>query len=306
MVGTMGRLVEGVWQPGALVATTGSYVRDAALLRDRVGTPAHPVAAGRYHLYAAAACPWAHRTLITRALRGLDDVVEVTLADPHLGEHGWQLAGGGYLHEVYTRSDPRYTGKATVPVLFDRETGTIVSNESRDIMRMFDVDFAPLARAPLVDTLAPPALLAEIDATLDALYPTYNNGVYRAGFASSQDAHAHAVRDVFAALVHWDAVLATRPFLCGDAITEADVALFTTSLRFDLVYYSHFKCNLRRLRDHANIWRVVRAMWAMPAIRATCDLESIKTHYYWSQDSINPSRIVPLGPDLLPDLGQSA
>jgi putative glutathione S-transferase len=306
MVTAMGRLVDGVWQPGALVSTTtGAYVRDAALLRGRVGTPEHPIAPGRYHLYAAYACPWAHRTLITRALRGLADVVGVTFADPHLGEHGWEIPGG-YLHEIYTRSDPHYTGKVTVPVLFDQVAGKIVANESRDIMRMFDLDFAPIARDPIVATLAPPHLLAEIDATLDALYPTYNNGVYRAGFARAQHAYEAAVRDVFAALAHWDAVLATRPFLCGDAMTEADVALFTTSLRFDLVYYSHFKCNLRRLRDHANVWRVVCAMWRVPAIRATCDLDSIKTHYYWSQDSINPSRIVPLGPDLLADLDQSA
>lgn len=297
----MGRLVDGVWQSGALVSAAPIYVRDAASRRGRVGTPDHPIEAGRYHLYAAYACPWAHRTLIARALRGLDEVVGVSFADPHLGDHGWELPEG-YLHAVYTRSDPHYTGKATVPVLFDRVTSTIVSNESRDIMRMFDVEFTPIARRPIVDTLAPAAAIAEIDATLDALYQPYNNGVYRAGFAMAQEAYEHAVRDVFAALAHWDAVLATRPFLCGDAMTEADVALFTTSLRFDLVYYAHFKCNLRRLRDHANIWRVVRAMWQVPAIRATCDLASIKTHYYWSQTSINPTRVVPVGPDLVAEL----
>jgi putative glutathione S-transferase len=163
-------------------------------------------------------------------------------------------------------------------------------------MRMLDVELAPLAASPVIDTLAPEPQRAEIDRVLDAIYAPINNGVYRAGFARTQDAYDAAVRELFAALAHWDGVLATRPFTCGDQVTEADIALFTTCLRFDLVYYAHFKCNVRRLRDHANLWRFTRRMYQLPGVRATCRLDEIKTHYYWSQDHVNPTRIVPAGP----------
>jgi putative glutathione S-transferase len=262
------------------------------------------VATGRYHLYAARACPWAHRTLITRALRGLEHAVGLTIVDPHFGENGWPfrpedpdpLGPSRFLREVYLRADAHYSGRVTVPVLWDRETRTIVNNESREIMRMLDVDFAPLAAAPLVATLAPPELCSDIDRTLDAIYAPINNGVYRAGFAKTQAAYDVAVAELFAALAHWDAQLADRPYLLGAQLTEADIALFTTCLRFDLVYYAHFKCNVKRLRDHANLWRFTRRIWQLPGVRATCFLDDIKTHYYWSQDNVNPTRIVPAGP----------
>lgn len=297
----MGQLVDGQWHTGWYTPSVkGAFDRPRTVFRDRVTEPTSQ----RFHLYVSRACPWAHRTLITRALRGLEHAIDVTIVDPHMGDQGWQfrtdapdpLGDGAYLRDVYLRADARYTGRVTVPILWDTERKTIVNNESREIMRMLDVDFAPLSQDAVTDTLAPAEQRADIDRVLDAIYDPINNGVYRAGFAGSQDAYEAAVRALFAALAHWDRELATRPFACGERMTEADIALFTTLLRFDLVYYSHFKCNLARLRDHANLWRFVRRMYAVPAIRATCDLDEIKAHYYWSQDNVNPTRIVPLGP----------
>jgi putative glutathione S-transferase len=197
---------------------------------------------------------------------------------------------------VYLRANPRYTGRVTVPVLWDRETSSIVNNESREVMRMLDVDFAALSRDPSMATLAPVELRPEIDRTLDAIYEPINNGVYRAGFAKSQQAYESAVAELFEALAHWDGVLSKQPFTCGERMTEADVALFTTCLRFDLVYYSHFKCNVKRLRDHDGVWSFTRRMYRDPQVRSTCFLDEIKTHYYFSQDNVNPTRIVPVGP----------
>jgi putative glutathione S-transferase len=303
----MGQLVDGTWHTGWYEPDKhGAFNRPATRFRDR---PAE-IVAGRYHLYAAWACPWAHRTLITRSLRGLTDAISVTMVDPHMGDDGWAfrpddpdpIGGASLLRDVYVRADRGYTGRVTVPVLWDRQTRTIVNNESREVMRIFDVDFAPLAKDPHVATLAPPALIAEIDAVLDAIYAPINNGVYRAGFATSQAAYDGAVRELFAALARWEDVLAGQPYLCGDQMTEADIALFTTLLRFDLVYYAHFKCNLKRLRDLPSLWRFTRRMYQHPGIRPTCHLDDIKTHYYWSQPTVNPTRIVPIGPDLEPEL----
>jgi len=297
----MGQLVDGEWRSGPLASGSGGgFDRPASAFRNR----AVELEPGRYHLYVSLACPWAHRTLITRALRGLSHAISVTVVDPHMGEDGWPfrpedpdpVGGAHHLSEVYTRSDPRYTGKVTVPVLWDLRAGAIVNNESRDIMRMLDVDFAPLARDPVIASLAPEPLRARIDAILDAIYAPINNGVYRTGFASTQDAYAAACTELFRALAHWDDELSNRPFLCGAHLTAADIALFTTCLRFDLVYYSHFKCNVKRLRDHTNLWTFTRRMWSHPGIRPTCFLDEIKAHYYWSQDNVNPTRIVPLGP----------
>jgi len=221
-----------------------------------------------------------------------------------MGPDGWAFresdpdpAGPSkFLRDVYLRADPKFTGRVTVPVLWDTKTGTIVNNESREIMRMLDEGLAPLASHAPLATLAPHDLRPQIESVLDAIYAPINNGVYRAGFAASQTAYERAVTELFAQLAHWDAELLQRPYTCGQVMTEADVALFTTCLRFDLVYYSHFKCNVKRLRDHAGLWRFTRRMWQHPAIRRTCDLDEIKTHYYWSQENVNPTRIVPLGP----------
>jgi glutathionyl-hydroquinone reductase len=247
---------------------------------------------------------------MTRALRGLEDALSVTVVDPHMGRDGWPFAASDpdpigpsvFLRDVYTRAKADYSGRVTVPVLWDRIEQRIVNNESREVMRLLD-DWA-LATGT---SLAPPELRAEVDRVLDAIYAPINNGVYRAGFAHSQDAYAAAVTELFTALAHWDGVLADRPFVTGDAITEADIALFSTCLRFDLVYYAHFKCNAKRLRDHEHLWRFTRRMYQTPAIRATCHLDHIKTHYYWSQDNVNPTRIVPIGPsDYASDLDRPA
>jgi len=303
----MGQLVDGTWHTGWYEPDAhGAFQRPATRFRNR--PPA--ITAGRYHLYAAWACPWAHRTLITRSLRGLSDAISVTMVDPHMGDDGWMfrpdepdpIAGAFLLRDIYVRADRSYTGRVTVPVLWDRATHTIVNNESRDVMRIFDLDLAPLAQDPYEVTLAPPELIGSIDRVLDAIYAPINNGVYRAGFATSQAAYEAAVRELFAALAHWDAVLGEQPFLCGEQMTEADIALFTTLLRFDLVYYAHFKCNVKRLRDHRHLWRFTRQMYQHPGIRPTCQLDEIKTHYYWSQPTVNPTRIVPLGPLLAAEL----
>lgn len=304
----MGQLIDGKWQGTWYEPDEkGRFHRPKTRFRSQLrADPAseHPAVAGRYHLYVAYACPWAHRTLITRALRGLEDAISITRVDPHMGEHGWPfreqdpdpIGESRFLYDVYLRAKPDYSGRVTVPVLWDREKATIVNNESREIMRMLDTECEHLAKDPR--TLAPPALRAKIDETLDAIYEPINNGVYRAGFATKQGAYEDACRTLFTELARWERVLETQRFLCGDVLTEADVALFTTLLRFDLVYYAHFKCNLARLQDHPSLWGFVRDVYQLPGVRETCDLDDIKTHYYWSQDTVNPTRIVPLGPAL--------
>jgi glutathionyl-hydroquinone reductase len=303
----MGQLVDGVWKTGWYDPDAkGAFNRPAARFRGQ--PPA--IEPGRYHLYVSYACPWAQRTLITRSLRGLAHAISVTIVDPRMGDDGWRfrddepdpIGGAALLREVYLRANPTYTGRVTVPVLWDRAEHTIVNNESRELMRMLDVAFAPLARDPHVPTLLPDDLRAEVDQALDAIYAPINNGVYRCGFAATQHAYDEAVHELFDALAHWELVLATQPYLCGDRMTEADVAMFTTLLRFDLVYYSHFKTNLHALRELPNLWRFTRRMYQHPGIRPTCRLDQIKDHYYWSQPTVNPTRIVPAGPDLEPAL----
>jgi glutathionyl-hydroquinone reductase len=303
----MGHLVDGVWHTGWYEPDAqGAFRRPATRFRNRP----RDVAAGRYHLYASWACPWAHRAMIMRALRGLTGAIGATIVGPLMGDDGWPLRAedpdpigdARHLREVYLRADPKYTGRVTVPALWDRETHTILNNESRDLMRIFDIDLAALARDPMEPTLAPPELIGEIDRVLDAIYEPINNGVYRAGFAATQAAYDAAVTEVFTALAHWDAVLGDQPFVCGARMTEADIALFTTLLRFDVVYYAHFKCNVKRLRDHPNLWRFTRRLYQHPGIRPTCHLDDIKKHYYWSQPTVNPTRIVPQGPSLEAEL----
>ena len=298
----MGQLVDGVWRVGWYDPDDkGAFERPKTRFRGRVDPAA---TRGRYRLYASFACPWAHRALITRAVRGLEDAIPVTIVDPRMGDDGWAMQaddpdpeiGATLLREIYLATDPRYTGRVTVPVLWDREKRTIVNNESREVMRMLDVELGHLATNDV--TLAPPHLRAKIDETLDAIYAPINDGVYRAGFATKQGAYEDAVKKLFDALDHWNAMLGQHRFVCGDVFTEADVAMFTTLLRFDLVYYSHFKCNVRRLQDYPNLWGFVRDVYQMPAVRSTCRLDHIKVHYYWSQTTVNPHRIVPVGPTL--------
>ncbi len=266
---------------------------------------------GRYHLYVSTACPWSHRTLLVRSLRRLQDVIGISVTNPVWNEHGWCFDPGpgvipdsvNGVHEIiglYRKVDPAFAEEETVPVLWDQKLGTIVNNESRDIMRMLDHEFGALGNASV--DLCPPELAQDVDTAISKMYGPVNNGVYQSGFARSQAAYERAVRRLFEALDGWDALLGAQPFVCGDRLTEADLALFVTVLRFDLVYYSHFKCNLRRMADYPNLLGWLRLLYAMPEVRETCDLEGIKRHYYGSQRDLNPSGIVPLGPDYRAEL----
>jgi putative glutathione S-transferase len=309
----MGRLIEGRWTNETWRADErGRFLRDATSFRGRIsadGSSGFPAEAGRFHLYVSYACPWAHRTLIARSLLGLVEAISVSVVDPFMGEDGWFFSdgpgcvrdtvnGADHLWQVYAKADPRYTGRVTVPVLWDKERGTIVNNESREIVRMLGIardGFGPRGGAA---DLCPEPLRDAIDRTADALYAPVNNGVYRAGFATTQEAYDEAVTELFSALDGWEAALSRTRFLCGEALTEADVFLFTTLLRFDPVYHGHFKCNLRRVEDYPNLWGFVRDVYQTPGVAQTCRLDHIKQHYYRSHAHINPTRIVPRGPIL--------
>jgi putative glutathione S-transferase len=306
-----GRLQDGIWTQKTLWETSsdGSFQRQQSALRERLGSAALPADAGRYHLYVSYACPWAHRTLIVRALRGLQHAVGVSVVDPFMGDDGWafvadaavgdQLYGARYLRELYQRTDARFTGRVTVPLLWDRVRDRAVNNESREIIVDLDTVLAPALGAEAgraAASLYPEALRPAIDAAIDGFYPSVNNGVYRCGFAGTQAAYERAYGELFAALDGLEARLGERRFLCGDTLTLADVCLFTTLYRFDAVYYVHFKCSGRRIVDYPNLWGFVRDVYQTPGVAETCRLDHIKAHYYRSHPGINPSGIVPVGP----------
>jgi len=288
----------------------GRFRRPPTRFRDVVttdGSSRFSAAPGRYHLYVALSCPWAHRTMIVRALRRLEGVVSVSVVHPVMGDDGWrfdgiagatpdEVNGVTYLRELYLRARPDYTGRVTVPVLWDRETGTIVNNESREIIRMLDGAFDEWAGGDV--RLFPAAQRNEVEDMIDANYASVNDGVYRAGFAASQTAYDEAVDRLFARLDQLEALLATRRYLCGARLTAADVCLFTTLFRFDAIYYLAFKCNVRRLVDYPNLWGYTRDIYQTGPIAATCDLGHAKLHYYCSLPHLNPRGIVPRGPDL--------
>jgi glutathionyl-hydroquinone reductase len=302
----MGLLVEGVWRDEwyDTSASAGRFERPAALFRERIEAGGQfPPETGRYHLYVSWACPWAHRTLIYRKLKGLDDAIGVTYADPLMLENGWTIGEGAdpingarFLWQVYAKAAPRFTGRVTVPVLWDTVHRTIVNNESSEIIRMFD-DW-PGASGPV---FRPAELAAEIDALNDQIYPAINNGVYRAGFATAQAAYEEAFDRLFAILDILEHRLSSRAFLVGDRITEADWRLFTTLIRFDVVYHGHFKCNRSRLTDFPELWDYTRTLYQVPGVAETVWLDQVKTHYYGSHRQINPTGIVAKGPaiDLL-------
>jgi len=305
----MGMLVNGEWVQGdRKPGPKGEFVRNTTTYRNQItadGSSGFAPEPGRYHLYVSLACPWAHRALILRKLKGLEDAISLSIVDPYMAEMGWQFSEGPgcipdtvngrrYLHEVYRLADGDYTGRASVPVLWDKQRGTIVNNESREIVRMFDHAFAELSRG--TPDYCPPALRETVDATIDAIYQPINNGVYRCGFAKSQEAYDQAVGELFEALAHWEGVLARRRYLCGDVPTEADWCLFTTLVRFEPVYHYHFKCNVARLRDLPNLWNYTKELYQMPGVAETCDFDHIKQHYFRSHPSVNPYRIVPRGP----------
>ncbi|MEP9348099.1 glutathione S-transferase family protein [Xanthobacter sp. KR7-225] len=309
----MGLLVDGVWRDQwyDTKASGGRFERQAARFRNFVtadgapgptGEGGFPAEAGRYHLYVSLACPWAHRTLIVRALKGLEAAISVSVVEPFMGAEGWTFAtpdpllGKRRLHEVYTAADPAYSGRVTVPVLWDTARATIVSNESAEIIRMFNSAFAAVGAT--ARDLYPAPLRAEIDAVNAGVYPDVNNGVYRAGFATTQEAYEEAVGQLFRRLDGLEERLARQPFLAGDVVTEADVRLFTTLVRFDAVYVGHFKCNIRRIADYPALSAYLRALYQAPQIRPTVDFTHIKRHYYESHKTINPTGIVPVGPAL--------
>ena len=310
---------QGDWQPVQAVDAKGGFVRQVSTFRNWVTPDGAPgptgrggfkAEAGRYHLYVALICPWASRTLMARKLKGLDDVVSLSVVEPVLGLEGWTFAPAGgatpgatvdhvngatWMHDLYRKADPQVNGRATVPVLWDKATGTLVSNESADILRMFDTGFGDLASGP---ELRPAALASEIDALNDWIYPRLNNGVYRAGFATTQAAYDEAVVQVFEVLEALEARLSDgRDFLHGAAFTETDIRAFVTLVRFDTAYHGIFKCNLRRLADYPGLDRYLRRVLAVPGVRETVNLDHIKRGYY-SIKSLNPNGIVPKGPVL--------
>ena len=309
----MGMLIDGLWKdvPRDPRVTKGEFVRTESVFRDRVtadGSSTFRAEPGRYHLYVSYACPWAHRTIVFRALKGLEQAITLSAADPISEPDGWTFgeradtaAGGNdavrYLHEVYTRARPGYTGRVTVPTLWDREKRTIVNNESSEIIRMLNREFDAFATRELPD-MYPEALRSEIDRWNELIYPTLNNGVYRAGFATAQDRYEQAARGVFETFDKLEPHLARHRYLCGDRLTEADWRLFTTLVRFDTVYHFHFKCNLARLVDYPSLWAYTRDLYQYPGVAATVDFENIKKHYYGSQKRVNPAGIVALGPQL--------
>ena len=314
----MGRLVDGVWQDVwyDTKTTGGKFERAASRFRDWVTADGAPAPGrergfraepGRYHLYVSWACPWAHRTLIVRALKKLEGVISVSVVHHFMGENGWTflkedgatgdtLYGFDYLHQIYTKADPTYSGRVTVPVLWDRKEETIVNNESSEIIRMLNSAFDQWGDASL--DFYPQPLRAGIDALNDFVYPAINNGVYRAGFATKQGAYEEAFRELFSALDEIEARLSRQRYLAGDRLTEADWRLFTTLVRFDAVYYSHFKCNLRRIADYPNLSNYLRDLYQVPGVAGTVNMAHIKAHYYGSHRTINPTGIVPLGPEL--------
>ncbi len=314
----MGLLIDGQWhdQWYDTKSTGGKFVRKASAFRNWVTQDGSPGPSGeggfaaeesRYHLYVSLACPWAHRTLVFRKLKGLEDLIPVTVVDHFMGNQGWTMSGADgstidevnnatRLHEIYTRADPQYSGRVTVPVLWDKHGNTIVSNESSEIIRMFNSAFNHLTGNET--DYFPPALHEEIDAVNDDVYNNINNGVYKCGFATSQEAYDEAFHHLFDALSRMEERLEFNRYLLGDELTEADWRLFTTLVRFDAVYVGHFKCNKKRIADHPNLSNYLRELYQMEGIAETVNMDHIKKHYFGSHKTINPTGIVPNGPKL--------
>jgi len=310
----MGHLVHGVWVTRMAAAPDGAFHRAPTTLRNWVtpdgepgpsGVGGYKAEADRYHLYVSRACPWAHRTLIFRKLKKLETLISVSVVEPLMLEDGWEfsdalpdhLGHAKFLRDVYIAAAPDFTGRVTVPVLFDKKTGTIVNNESSEIIRMFNSAFDKVGGDASVD-FYPHARRHEIDALNAAVYDNVNNGVYKAGFAKTQAAYDKAVMALFDMLDALDDRLSTRRYLMGGHVTEADWRLFTTLVRFDAVYVTHFKCNLRRISDYRNLSGYLRELYQMPGIAGTVDLDATRRHYFLSHRTINPFGIIPIGPAL--------
>ncbi len=313
----MGQLIDGIWRDDnfQMHSSDGAFKRKSASFRNWItpdgragvtGESGFKAEAGRYHLYVSLACPWAHRTLIMRELKGLGDLISVDIVHPDMGEDGWEFAQSlprttgdslfhsAYLRDIYTRAKPDYTGRVTVPVLWDKETDAIVNNESSEIIRIFNRAFDGLTGN--TDDYWPKALRPEIETINDRIYETFNNGVYRAGFARTQEAYDAAAAALFETLDWLEDHLAQNRYLMGATVTEADWRLFPTLIRFDPVYHTHFKCNRKWIREYPDLWAYTRELYQWPGIAETVDLDHIQRHYYTSHESINPSRIIPINP----------
>ncbi len=314
----MGLLQEGQWvdQWYDTKSSGGRFVRTTPQFRHWItadgsagpsGDAGFQAEAGRYHLYVSLACPWAHRTLIYRTIKGLEEMIPISVVHWFMADKGWTFQSGDgvlpdtinnaeYMHQVYTAALPDYSGRVTVPVLWDKKTSTIVSNESPEIIRMFNTAFDAIGAK--AGDYYPEPLRAEIDEINDRIYNTVNNGVYKSGFATTQEAYEEAVVPLFETLDSLEKRLSSSRYLMGDTITEADWRLFTTLVRFDPVYVGHFKCNIRRISDYPNLSGYTRDLYQQPGIAQTVNMEHIKNHYYASHESINPSRVIPVGPEL--------
>ena len=314
----MGLLVDGQWvdQWYDTKKTGGRFVRTQAQFRNWItadgsagptGQAGFKAEAGRYHLYVSLACPWASRTLMIRTLKGLEDMISISVVHPLMLEHGWTFEEGEgvigdpifqarYLHEIYTAVKPDYTGRVTVPVLFDKKTKTIVNNESSEIIRMLNTAFDGLGAKS--GNYVPDQWLEEIDVVNDFVYHRINNGVYKAGFATKQEVYEEEVTTLFAALDQMEERLAGQDYLVGNRLTEADIRLFTTLVRFDAVYFGHFKCNLKPLTAYPNLWAYTKRIYQLPGMAQTVNFDHIKRHYYGSHKTINPTGVIPLGPTL--------
>lgn len=312
----MGLLVEGKWQDQwyDTKSTGGRFIRKDSQFRNWItsdgsagpsGRGGFKAEANRYHLYVSLACPWASRVMIMRSIKGLEDMISVSVVNPLMVEHGWTfdedegviadpIMNADYMHQIYTHAKPDYSGRVTVPVLYDKHTDTIVNNESSEIMRMFNSAFDEIGATE--GNYSPEELIEEIDRINEKVYHAVNNGVYKAGFATDQSVYQEEVTNVFAALDELEELLSKQPYLVGDQITEADWRLFTTLIRFDPVYHGHFKCNLRHLEDYDNLWRYTKKLYNFPGVAETVNFKHIKEHYYRSHKTINPNGIVPLGP----------
>ena len=314
----MGLLVDGQWvdQWYDTKKTGGRFVRTQTQFRNWItadgsagptGQAGYKAEANRYHLYVSLACPWASRTLMIRTLKGLEDMISISVVHPLMLEHGWTFEEGEgvigdpifkarYLHEVYTAVKPDYTGRVTVPVLFDKKTKTIVNNESSEIIRMLNTAFDGLGAKP--GNYVPDQWLEEIDTVNDFVYHRINNGVYKAGFATKQEVYEEEVTTLFAALDQMEERLAGQDYLVGNRLTEADIRLFTTLVRFDTVYFGHFKCNLKPLTAYPNLWAYTKRIYQLPGMAQTVNFDHIKRHYYGSHKTINPTGVIPMGPTL--------
>ncbi len=304
----LGQLVNGQWTTEWTERNaTGQFQRMSTQFHNWVtidGSSEFPAVAGRYHLYISLGCPWAHRTALLWKLKGLEQIIGLSIVDPVISDQGWQFSDypgcirdrvnqADYLWQVYVKSDPNYTGRVTVPVLWDKQTSQIVNNESRQIIQMLNSVFDHLGANPI--DFYPVDQRETIDRVMDQIYQPINNGVYRSGFATSQSAYEEAVTELFQALETWEQVLSQQRYLCGDTITLADWCLFPTLFRFDSAYYGLFKCNLRRLVDFPHLWDYCRTLYQYPGVRSVCDIDHVKRLYYAGLPELNPSRVVPIG-----------